>query len=876
MRRGPFIWFQTRNSGFASELNAFGLIEDDYKEEGLILNILIKNTFRSVESNRGQVFVIVLTIMIVTAMIFISFSMFDIFYNLNMAEYDRIAQGSEMLLGDNLGSNEFFSEARVRGQIDPNDLEHAFYFAKFNTILKTETNTITVLLEATDLTSYFEERPLNYVDKFSDTTTNPDIDYRLLGGYNTIIVGESFAGKNDIRVGQLVEVYVPTYNKYVKMIVEYIALNEGIFSSPADMNILVDFSGIGNQGQVNAVYLDFKSADLYDKYFSIFEEEFPAIRLGEGNSYSKVIQIVKNNTMLLTVGLVFLVATMMLILVTSYLIVARNRVAEMTIFKAAGATAGQVILIMSLEVLLYAFCGGLLGLLLGRAAMGLAAYVLIPLVQQSVNYAFWKYIAAFSISLIVSYIGAIFPIISVAKKSIRQLISNSNKSAKNVKLSLFIISSVSLLGLTIAYSLMKDIYLLVIAPLLVIALILWLYSATSFVIRLFGYLGKKISGTGLLYMSGLSVKRNKAIRTVILMISVITVFTFLVFQVLDIVNYAVVPFRSRYNADFIVVNNERDFTIQEEIKENVDGLSGVETSGYFNSVNFIVPGTEEKEWTIYGVDRFETLKMCANFEDSSILDRWDNNENAIILSNDMLIRLDLEIGDIIYSNPIRTDYDDVIYEFIVVGVDYTITEYDRIGYCRYNQIDHMSQETIFLVKAEEDASYENTFVSLRAEIEKFSLKNCYSLTFKEWALAKHENLSGVSLLIQILQIVFYFVGIVGILNLSIVTAYDRRNEIKLYKISGMSNSDYVKFSFFEGLVIALSGSSLGLIISYVINLILPAFASVIDKYIGVNYVPYNLLLIFGVSFAMFTGVWTVIGAINRKRKITSINERILE
>lgn len=840
------------------------------------MNILLKNTFRSVESNRGQVFVIVLTIMIVTAMIFISFSMFDIFYNLNMAEYDRIAQGSEMLLGDNLGSNEFFSEARVRGQIDPEDIESAFYFAKFNTILKTDTNSITVLLEATDLSSYFEERPLNYVGKFTETTLNPDIDYRLLGGYNTVIVGESFAEKNSLRVGQLVEVYVPTYNKYVKMVVEYIALNEGIFSSPADMNILVDFSGIGNQGQVNAVYLDFKSSELYDKYYSIFEEEFPAIRLGEGNSYTKVIQIVKNNTMLLVVGLVFLVATMMLILVTSYLIVARNRVAEMTIFKAAGATPGQVILIMSLEVLLYAFCGDLLGLLLGRAAMGLAAYVLIPLVHQTVNYAFWKYIAAFAISLIVSYIGAIFPIISVAKKSIRQLTSISNKFAKDVKLPLFIISSVALVGLTVAYSIMKDIYLLIIAPLLVIALILWLYSATSYVIRFFSFLGRKVSGTGLLYMAGLSIKRNKAIRTVILMISVITVFTFLVFQVLDIVNYAVVPFRSRYKADFIVVNTERDNTAQEQMKEKIDAVNGVQTSGYFNSVNFIVPGTEKKEWTVYGVDRFDTLKMCADIDDSDILDLWETNENAIVLSNDMLIRLDLDIGDTLRANPIRTDYDEVSYEFIVVGVDYTITEYDRIGYCRYNQIDHMSQETVFLVKAEEGTSEGNTFVTLRSEIEDFSLKNCYSLTYKEWALAKHENLSGVSLLIQILQIVFYFVGIVGILNLSIVTGYDRRNEMKLYKISGMSNSDNVHFSFFEGLVIAISGSSLGFIISYVVNLILPAFASVIDKYISVNYLPYSLLLIFGVSFVMFSGVWTLIGAINRKRKITSINERILE
>lgn len=814
--------------------------------------------------------------MIVTAMIFISFSMFDIFYNLNMAEYDRVAQGSELLLGDNLGSVELFSEARVRSFIAPEDIDSAFYFTKFSTILKTKDDSITVLLEATDLSYYFDKRPMSYAEKFDENTPSPDINYSLIGGYSTIIVGEGFARKNSLRVGQLVEIYVPTYNKYVKIVVEYIAKNEGIFSSPIDKNILVDFSAIGNQGQVNAVYLDFKTAALYDKYYEVFEKNFPAVRLGEGNSQTKVISIVKNNTTLLVVGLVFLIATMMFILLTSYLIVSRNRMSEMIVFKAVGATPSQVVLIMMLEVLFYSVTGGLMGLLLGRAAMGLAGFVLLPLVHNFINYAFWKYIAAFIFAVVVSLIATLFPIIKVAKKTIRELSSKSEKLARSVKPLAFALSSFFLIGFVVAYSLLSGALLLVLAPLLIFAVIVWLYCAISYVIKAFSWGIRKIAVTGVFSLASFSILRNKALRTVTLMIAVITVFSFLVFQVLDIVNYAVIPFRSRYNADYVVISTYTGGSSHEATKDAVESVTGVKKAGYFNEVNFLVPDFIDKEWNVYGVNDFETLELCSENIEYATKEIWDATAMGMVVSNDMYLRLGLKIGDTISINPLRTDYDDVSYNFVVIGIDHTITEFDRIGYCKFEDIDHMTKSATFLVRAGEGVSTEDTFIMLRSEVERLGLKECYALTYHEWALSQRENLTGVSLLLKILQIIIYLVGFIGVFNISIVTAYDRRNEIKLYKVSGMSNSEYVKFSFAEGLLVSLSGSFLGFVMSYAINIIIPIFASLIDKHMAVNYFPISLGLIFIASLLLFTGVWTGIAGVNRKRKIVSINERIIE
>jgi len=60
----------------------------------------------------------------------------------------------------------------------------------------------------------------------------------------------------------------------------------------------------------------------------------------------------------------------------------------------------------------------------------------------------------------------------------------------------------------------------------------------------------------------------------------------------------------------------------------------------------------------------------------------------------------------------------------------------------------------------------------------------------------------------------YIVAIIGILNMTIMTSYNRQNELDIYKISGMSDGDFLKFSFGEGLLIALTGGILGIIASF--------------------------------------------------------------
>ncbi|MBO5773435.1 MAG: hypothetical protein J6R44_01245, partial [Clostridia bacterium] len=97
------------------------------------MKAFIRHVLRSADSEKGQVAVIVITIALVTCMLFIALGMYDVFFNLNMAEYDRVAQGADMLLGDNFGGGEVFSRARLQRILSAEpegEIKDVTYFTK--------------------------------------------------------------------------------------------------------------------------------------------------------------------------------------------------------------------------------------------------------------------------------------------------------------------------------------------------------------------------------------------------------------------------------------------------------------------------------------------------------------------------------------------------------------------------------------------------------------------------------------------------------------------------------------------------------------------------------------------------------------------------
>ena len=431
------------------------------------MKAFLRHILRSADASKVQVTVIIVTIAVVTAMIFVSFSLSDIFYNINMAEYDRVADGADILIGNNFSTNTMFSMNRAKAVLaSMPEVKEADYFYKTSSIMKTDDRSKTVMIEATDLSDYLKRHPVYFADEFTpsdlgDGAENQAYYEELVSNYPAVVVGQSFAEANGIAVGDIIEVYLPMHENYISLLVRYIAVNEGIFSSAADVNILTDFSAVGNIGMITAAYVRLYDPDDFDSVREYLQTAFPAVEVTEGNNYDDVMAIVHNNTLLLSIGLVFLIVTMSLILFTSYLIIARNRMSEMVVFKAAGATPGQVAGIMLAEVSFYAVIGAAIGLILGRLVMAVAVTALVPRGTGIVDYAVWKYLCSFVLAFAVTVLSSLGPVVSVSKKSVRELSSNSFKFHKPAKPYILPIALLLTAGAVAAYLTTDGIFLAV-------------------------------------------------------------------------------------------------------------------------------------------------------------------------------------------------------------------------------------------------------------------------------------------------------------------------------------------------------------------------------------------------------------------------------
>lgn len=834
------------------------------------MRIILKHVFKSAAGNKVQVAVIVLTVIIVTAMLFVSMSMSDIFYNINMIEFNRAADGADLLIGAANGG-ESFSRSRVEAALSesPEDISYTEYFLKLPTIMKTETETRTVLCEATDLDEYLSRHKLKYLAKYEGTGI-PGAD--ITSEYYPVIIGETFAKNAGLSPGDTIEIYLSVYGIYSKLFVMYIAEDEGIFASAININILTDLSAVSNSGQVNAVYVHLSNPNLYDSYVEKLQEIMPSVQVGEGNSESFVNGIVKNNTMLLAIGILFIVATMAVILLTSYLIIARARTGETVVFKANGATPLQVALILIAEVVLYGAIGAAVGLLVGRFAMELAVYILLPYARAAVSYDVWKYLVSVIIAIAVTVLAALGPIIRTSKKSIRESTVTEAKTGNEKGKPILCGAALLLMAGLIAasYFVTGAVLLCVSAGVIVFGIIAAAFGV-PFVIRGVSFLYSKVFRGGAESIASKTVRRSKSAKTVTVLLAVVIAFSFTVSGVIDLVSTAVTPFRTRFSADYVVAVG-RSYSRDEYNSElsKYLAIEGIVGGGYYNETSFqITAGAEygENYFSLYGVDSFDTLLNCAdtNVARSS----FDSISNPIVLNNDMLIRLGKKVGDRITLYPSDENYESTGLEFVIIGTDENTTEYDRVGFVKYESVEFMNKTATFLLRG----NGAETFVDLRNAVEKGSFANSYALTYTEWALGGQRDLTGVITLLTALKAAMYFVAFLGLLNIAVVTVYDRREEFTLYRLSGMTDRDYIAFSVGEAAVMSFSGGFIGFFIAVAVNRIFPALAGVLNKYLSYPLVSAETAVIAAIGIVLFIIGWTGIAIIRKNTKIKSINER---
>ena len=647
------------------------------------MNIILKHTLISMRKNRAQIALIIATVTVVVSMLFASFSMFDIFFNINAAEFTRLAADADMIVGAHY-DGEFYSSNELNDLLSPyaDKIEYKKHFIKMRGVLRTEKDNIGVLIEATDLAEYLKNTTL--YGKYRE------------GGlaYPSIVINQRFAGENNLGLGDTVELFLGTAEGYKKFSVYAISQNTGIFASGAAINVLIDLNDAEGQGLINVTLLKFKDKAVYVQVEELLNERMPNISVGEALNTTRNRQIALNNTLLFGVALLFIAGMMSLILVTSYMIIVKSRLNEMIIFKTAGATPLQTTLIMLSEALMYAVAGSLCGLIVGRGGMALAESALLKNFSAAITYEWWKWLLAFAGGIICALASALVPIIRLSRKSIREATSGTVKEVRNIK-PVYLIILLAVMGIVIyAMRSLSTFYVLVLCAPLIALIALFIFAGSPNVHLWVSKIAEKIFQKGVFRLSSVTTRRNGAVHNVSVLLSTVIAFSFMVVAVIDFVNVMLTPSNARYVSDFVVEYQSGDkLPSRADLLRLESGLAGVE--GIEGAYLVASSGIELKDESGKYADDDRWLQLVG-LSDLSRLDYIfadpgnivyklppSGAEHPAICNIDLIKRFGLKAGDELRFL-IRNEEGEVIREYgqsvTIVGIDYTATEYDKYVY----------------------------------------------------------------------------------------------------------------------------------------------------------------------------------------------------
>lgn len=832
------------------------------------MKVILAHTLRSIKGSKWQIAIIIITIVIVTAMLFTALSITDLFFNLNVSNQSRLASDSNISI-----SGELFPISKVDGYASKNNgIVRTEYFLQIGGLLHTEKSSKAVLLEATDLEQLWE----NHSKKLKVVRQTADFEY------TPIWIGEDLAKELDLSEGDEVEIYLDFLLRLEKFSVACIMENTGFYADSLVDNILLDIGDINNQGLANIanIKLD-ENADYAETVAGLKAAlKNEALDVKPAIDYQRAEQIMRDNSNLLNIALALIMAMMVLILFTSYLVIAKNRLNEMVIFKAAGATPVQTMLIMLLEVSLYGIAGASIGLALGRLGMGIAVKSIIPNFPNAVTFQAWKFILAFGLGLGVAVFSALIPIIKISKKSIRQLTSGAVKDIKYLSPVFLIITSVLIIaGVVTVIVLELAVVQLTLALILLFAV--WIAGVVPYVAA---FVSKLIGRIKPAYFASVSIKRNSASHVLSILVGSLITFTFFVYSVINLVVVAITPVNTRYNADFVV--NSAVKTDFKELSDEISAMSGVKETSYYKTALFDAEVKGEKiTYDLVGIDSFRALHYASEGLTDADYAAFNSTQKPIIINNDLALRLNLKVGDSFTASRERSRAETKYIEtvdtvFTIVAIEYSKTENDRVAYVYESQM--LSQgkpveadnEKLFVI-SDGSVSTEKLFLSLRAKVE--SNAGVFVLKFSDWQFAATKGLEGVAALFRIIQILVSAVASIGIINLSIVTLFDRRKEFNIYRTCGMDAQKYSALTLFEGWLIGVSGSVIGIVLSFLINRLMSPFAKLINKFMSFSIFPIEILIVSSIGLVFYAILYWLIALGNSKflRSPIVYNERML-
>lgn len=761
--------------------------------------MIIRMIRKDILINKKKMLIILFCISFAVALFFASTSIINTVMS-SYRENSKIFSGnSDIIINSQpYTKNLFFEKKKLSGQI-VNDIEYEIESPIVNGIFEKEKNYYQILVRGLSIEEIKQMMMMNL-----------NIDNRNAFEGNNIIISSGFAKTNNYKIGDTIKLEIGNQN--FDFVVYGIISGKNVFSEKAyDNQVIIPKNQINQifnmDNKTNYIFIKIKDTSKIDKIVeglsSLYTDQNvkPSFSQYEFNEKMQGVFIIFIITS-------FVITIMSFIIVyNAFSIIMNERFRTFGILRSIGATKVFINKMVFFEGIIYGFCGGCLGSLIGILITYISGYVLKP--ESIINVVFEIDIKKIIISILFSMVTCGLVMLSAVRKikkvSIKNLFLNfiKYKLRKERKIIIFLSFIVFILNIVAVFIVPSNapmifiVFCILVTIVTTISILPRIIRGIIHILRkpyqtLFGNCG---------YISLKNVKGdNNFYNNIILMTVSIGVILMINSALNSIVNQNMNTFKNNYICDFIINTQQND----EEVTLLTSQIKGVKD--YYEQISMQNVQIKNKDnYSIYTVDGIDGEKYLnfRNFDVDDSIAKNINDDRYIIISDTLKNKLNIKVDD-----------------KLILKLNNSEVEYKVKGFFNtsINNGNYALISNKFLLSDFDISKYSELYVKVDGEINtqkekiKDTLKkyNPKVQTVNEVVDELFEASKATFTTIKIISWLPIIIGIIIIMSNSIVNFYERKRYIAIFRAIGMDKKNVIKMMLLEQLTSGVIGGVTGI------------------------------------------------------------------
>ena len=750
------------------------------------MTIIIKHVLRNIKSKKLLSFLIILSVAVSSAMLFVALSISGSLTGIYEKTLRDAAGKSDILISpEQRMSNVFFHSAAGQKKLPSAD-----FLPEIEVIGMYESAS-----KSAEWLSVYAVRPADlnrlYNMEISEGT--------LVANGNQIIISDDTAAQFSLKLHDTIKVSINGVATDFE--IAGIARSSGLFSGEArTKNAVIPLKtaqGILNCGEeVNSIHVFLNGNTTADALIKL-TDAYPNLTVDETVSQKDIDS--SSGSFSMTFFLMFAASCGMCIFIiySSFRVVTTERLETMGTFRSIGASKRKSNLILFLEIAVYGVISGILAIVLGIILLLVISNQLMTS-GGSTEISTINLTITFAFSVILSLLCSISPVRAAAKIPIKDIILRTGAGLRKGNSTTRFIIGASLLALGLFIPTLS-----VFTYNMAVILLALVFVFCGIVLVIPFLTGTLTTALQKLFPNRLSPKNLRKSKGATSIITLITIGMAVILMISD----ANLTMNRATEDAFALLDYQIEATgipSDEALEKDISAIPGVEIAGgVYVKTDVEITGFDDLK-TVYGMDRQKVETLFRYTLQGPLDELWSAVERgrSILISEDYINRFSLKIGD-----EIELIYKGSKHLYKIAGI---INEMQNTGNVAF--ISEKNFKSDFNAK-----SYRFIAVKTLGDIQKVEEEIKSVLWDKQLNLTALSDIQQetreinqtVFMILTYISLLAALIGIIGIVNNLVISFMERKRSLAMLRAVGMSRRSCVKMISAEAGIIGLIGGTLG-------------------------------------------------------------------